>query len=66
MAGIIWSLHKTLQSEPDPTSFSKVGNISSPRDNADNVLENDIITLVLFVTISAKNLQVIQQQIADL
>ena len=69
MAGPTRRTRKTPLPEPESAPLSELGDISSPRDAADNGPEDDptdIPAPTPVVTISAENLRAIQQKIADL
>lgn len=65
MAGTIRRVWKAPPPKLDSAPLSEIGDTSSPRDNEDNALENNISASASDVTMSAENLQAIQQQIAD-
>lgn len=69
MAGPTRRARKAPSPEPESAPLSEVGDISSPRDAADNAPEDDSTDIPApapFVTMSVQNLRAIQQQITDL
>ena len=69
MAGPTRQARKAASPSLESAPLSEVGDISSPRDAADNAPgddSTDILAPAPVVTMSVKNLRAIQQQITDL